>query len=94
LNDQGEGEGTNCHSPTQPQHELELDLIMGRNPTRKTTSTKMEAKKLLLVKLVYPNKDGFVHPRDIDTVSKGNRNFKEQDVGELFFSQPLPAKFN
>ena len=21
-----------CHSPTQPQHELELDLIMGRNP--------------------------------------------------------------
>ena len=22
-----------CHSPTQPQHELELDLIMGRNPT-------------------------------------------------------------
>lgn len=43
---------------------------------------------------MYPNKDGFVHPRDIDTVSKGNRNFKEQDVGELFFSQPLPAKFN
>jgi hypothetical protein len=32
LNDQGKGEGTNCHSPTQPQHELELDLIMGRNP--------------------------------------------------------------
>jgi hypothetical protein len=52
------------------------------------------AKKLLLVKLVYPNKDGFVHPRYIDTVSKENRNFKEQDVGELFFSQPLPAKFN
>ena len=22
----------NCHSPTQPQPELELDLIMGRNP--------------------------------------------------------------
>jgi hypothetical protein len=22
----------NCHSPTQPQLELELDLIMGRNP--------------------------------------------------------------
>ena len=22
----------NCHSPTQPQHELELDLIMGRKP--------------------------------------------------------------
>jgi hypothetical protein len=22
----------NCHSPTLPQHELELDLIMGRNP--------------------------------------------------------------
>ena len=21
-----------CHSPTQPQHELELDFIMGRNP--------------------------------------------------------------
>jgi hypothetical protein len=21
-----------CHSPTQPQHELELELIMGRNP--------------------------------------------------------------
>jgi hypothetical protein len=21
-----------CHSPTQPHHELELDLIMGRNP--------------------------------------------------------------
>ena len=32
LNYQGKGEGTNCHSPTQPQHELELDLIMGRNP--------------------------------------------------------------
>ena len=24
--------GGNCHSPTQPQHELELDLIMGRKP--------------------------------------------------------------
>ena len=23
---------TNCHSPTQPQLELELDLIMGRKP--------------------------------------------------------------
>ena len=22
----------NCHSPTQPQHELEPDLIMGMNP--------------------------------------------------------------
>ena len=32
LNDQGIGEGTNCHSLTQPQHELELDIIMGRNP--------------------------------------------------------------
>ena len=32
LNDQGKGEGTNCHSPTQPQNKLELDLIMGRNP--------------------------------------------------------------
>ena len=27
-----------CHSPTQPQHELELDLIMGRNPTPATTT--------------------------------------------------------
>ena len=26
------GHVTNCHSPTQPQHELVLDLIMGRNP--------------------------------------------------------------
>ena len=27
-----------CHSPTQPQLELELDLIMGRNPpTAQTT---------------------------------------------------------
>ena len=36
LNDQGEGEGTNsfCHSPTQPQLELVLDLIMGRNHIR------------------------------------------------------------
>ena len=32
LNDQGTGGGTNCHSPTQPQNELELDLIMGRKP--------------------------------------------------------------
>ena len=28
---------SNCHSPTQPQHELELDLIMGRNPPPTTT---------------------------------------------------------
>ena len=26
-----DGNGS-CHSPTQPQHELELDLIMGKNP--------------------------------------------------------------
>ena len=26
----------NCHSPTQPQHELELDLIMGRKPPPST----------------------------------------------------------
>ena len=25
------------HSPTQPQHELVLDLIMGRNPPHPTT---------------------------------------------------------
>ena len=29
----------NCHSPTQPQLELELDLIMGRNPPPTTTGT-------------------------------------------------------
>ena len=26
------GVPSTCHSQTQPQHELELDLIMGRNP--------------------------------------------------------------
>ena len=26
----------NCHSPTQPQYELVLDLIMGRNPPHTT----------------------------------------------------------
>ena len=26
----------NCHSPTQPQLELELDLIMGRKPPHPT----------------------------------------------------------
>jgi hypothetical protein len=30
-------EDNNCHSPTQPQLELELDLIMGRNPPPPTT---------------------------------------------------------
>ena len=31
----------NCHSPTQPQHELEHDLIMGRKqPTHPPTTTK------------------------------------------------------
>ena len=30
----------NCHSPTQPQHELELDLIMGRNPPHPTGTIK------------------------------------------------------
>ena len=29
----------NCHSPTQPKHELELDLIMGSNPPHTTTTT-------------------------------------------------------
>ena len=28
----GTDKESNCHSLTQPQHELELDLIMGRNP--------------------------------------------------------------
>ena len=28
-----------CHSSTQPQHELELDFIMARNPPHPTTGT-------------------------------------------------------
>ena len=28
-----------CDSPIQPQHELELDLIMGRNPPPHPTAT-------------------------------------------------------
>ena len=28
-----------CHSPIQPQHELELDLVMGRNPPPHPTAT-------------------------------------------------------
>jgi hypothetical protein len=42
----------NCHSPTQPQHELELGLIIGRKPhTPHTTSnflgTSRQPRKLI-----------------------------------------------
>ena len=33
-----------CHSPTQPQHELELDLIMGRKPS---TTPDLEKTRIL-----------------------------------------------
>ena len=39
----------NCHSPTQPQHELELDLIMGRKPPPPTQEL-----SLLLLLLAAP----------------------------------------
>ena len=31
-----------CHSPTQPQHELEVDLIMGRKPPTPTNPPHQE----------------------------------------------------
>jgi hypothetical protein len=39
IEDSLKAEEDNCHSPTQPQHELELDLIMGRNPPPTTPPT-------------------------------------------------------
>jgi hypothetical protein len=65
----------NCHSPTQPQLELELDLIMGRNPphhptTRNFSGTSRQPRKLIFGMQPYFN----------PTRKKTSKKEKEDDL--------------